>query len=301
MVTRIYCMIFTILALATSSAQAGVLAGSVDASASGTHGSSGGANFGGTTMTSQLPVFAFDDNTGQGAGFGYGDAFGKLVVESHGCVEPSAFMGSTSSAGGSGLIGFSDTYSVQSSTLPLGTPVAIDFSVIAGFAEQNNDSIDDQSQTQTSNDVHAFFSAGPTSLVGDHDFSDSRLFTNSTTGGLFSMSHATNFTLNTQVGQSISIAAQLNSQSAAFVDPGNVGDVQMQATMLWGGVPQIAGISIISLNTGLPLPDTTNVNTTYLQANIPPPLIELGTPEPSSLVLAVLGGLALIWYRRRSR
>ena len=216
------------LGLFASLARAGVLAGSISASASGTGGGSISTNFGGITSTSQLPAMVADDNTGQGAGFAYGDAFGHLTLASHACVEPNAFSGTTSAAGGSGAMGFSDTYSIQSSTLVDGTPVSVDFFVAAGLNKQNNDSIAEQSQTQTSNTAQASFGAGGNFVSGAYNFSEDRLHMTSTTGGLFDATQVTEFTVLSHVGQFISVSAQINGQTTAFVSPGDMGTCRIR-------------------------------------------------------------------------
>ena len=265
-------LVFATLLFFTSSARASVLSGNVSTSTSGPGGSSQSVNFGGLTSTSQLPVQANDNNTGQGAGSASGDAFGNFSVASHACVEPNPMFGVTSSAGGSGFDQFSDSFRIQSATLADGTPVSIDFCVIAGFNKQNNDTIAEQSETQTSGTLQAFFGAGNTSLSGEYLFSESRLFTHSSTTGLFASSQATEFTVTGNVGQNVGVSVQLNSQNTAFVDPGNVGDVQVQSSLVWGGLAETAGVALVSLNTGLTMPDMVNCTPAYVQAHIPLPL-----------------------------
>jgi hypothetical protein len=265
-------VVFATLLFFTSSARAGVLSGTVSASTSGPGASSQSANFGGVTSTSQLPLLVNDNNTGQGAGSASGDAFGNFSVASHACVEPNPMFGVTSSAGGSGSIGYSDTFRIQSATLADGTPVSIDFCVIAGFNKQNNDTIAEQSETQTGDTLQAFFSAGNISVSGNYSFSESRLFTNSSTTGLLASSQATEFTVTGNVGQSVGVSVQLNCQNTAFVDPGNVGDVQVQSSLVWGGLAETAGVTLVSLNTGLTMPDMVNCTPAYVQAHIPLPL-----------------------------
>ena len=299
-------VIATVLIVA-SSARAGVIAGSESASASGVGGGSESVNFGevtinGVTATVEAPRLVTDNNTGMGAGAAYGDVYGNFSVVAHACVEPPQMGGFTSAAGGSGSIGYTDTFRIQSATVADGTPVAIDFCVISLLAKQNSNAIADSSQTQVQSTAHAFFSAGNTSLTGDYSFAQNRLTTTSTTGGVFNSLQPTGFTANGVVGQNFTVSFQLNSQTTAFVDPGDMGDVQVQSIFVWGGVSETAGVDLVSLNTGLNMPDMTNCNYSYVQANIPPPLINLsgpGLPEPGSLTLFALGGFALLACRRR--
>jgi len=122
------------------------------------------------------PLRVADNNTGQGAGFSSGNVFGALAVASHACVEPSAMFGQESSADGSGSVTYSDAFKIQSSTLPAGTTVSLEFCVIAGFNKQIGDSISPLLTTQTLNTAQATFGVGVDtsgSTTGLYSFSDS--------------------------------------------------------------------------------------------------------------------------------
>lgn len=76
------------------------------------------------------------------------------------------------------------------------------------------------------------------------------------------------------VGSNVGVSAQLNNDTTAFVDPGDMGDVQDQATLVWGAVVETSGVTLVSVNTVLTMPDTTNTNPEYVQDNIPPPIVD---------------------------
>jgi hypothetical protein len=210
-------------------------------------------------------------------------------------------FGSESSANGSGSITYSDGFQIQSSTLAAGTSVSLEFCVIAGFNNQVNDLISQQATTQTLNTAQATFGVGAVtsgSASGLYSYSDSRLGSNLSMTGLFASPQVTDITIVGQVGQGGSVTAILSSQSTADVVPGDIGDVQVQASLVWGAVSLTPGVTLVSLNTGLPLPDMTNCTPSYVQANIPAPLINLNSPEPDSFVLLGLGAVGLVILRR---
>jgi hypothetical protein len=267
-------VVLVALFLFSSSSQASnEFSGSVSGEAAGPGSMGNGTiNFGGITSASQS-ILATDTNTGLGGGSAYGDSSGILSIVAHACVEPDPMFGVTSAAGGSTSIGFTDAYRIQSATVPAGTQVLIDFSVIAGISNQNNNNIA-SAQTSTTNSAQAFFGVGNNSIFGNYNFSQNRISMSSSTTGLFAATQATKFSVMGVVGSNVGVSAQLNNDTTAFVDPGDMGDVQDQAILVWGAVVETSGVTLVSVNTVLNMPDTTNTNPEYVQDNMPPPIVD---------------------------
>jgi hypothetical protein len=302
MLTRHCSLACAVLALFTHSAQAGVLVGSAQAA----------TELGGTAFRSfdtnsfgvAAPPIIADSNTGQGSGKADGNVLGMLRIAAHGCIEPPLLGGTVSTAGGSGNVAYNDQFTIQSSTLPLGTPVVIDVRVIGGESNQIGDDIPGRGGSGTLNSADAAFSVAlginnPTA-VGHYSFQDmgvGSVFA-PPASGLFSAPQATTLMIAGHVGETFQLTASLKGQSSADVFPGDVGDVQVQAALVWGAVSETPGVTMVSTITGLNVPDTSNVTPEFVQGNMFPPLIDfLPTPEPGSIVLLALGTVALMLAR----
>jgi hypothetical protein len=303
MFVKLCSLAFAALALFTNSAQAGVLVGNAQASTSiyGTVSRSFDTNSFGVAA----PPIAADGNTGQGAGKADGNVLGVLRVATHGCIEPPLLGGTVSTASGSGNAVYNDQFIIQSATLPLGTPVTIDFHVIGRESNQIGDDIPGRGGSGTLNSADAAFSVAlginnPT-VSGHYSFQDSGVGNVNAppATGLFSSQQSTTLMIAGQVGQMFQLTANLIGQSSADVFPGDVGDVQVQAILVWGAVSETPGVTMVSTITGLSLPDTSNVTPEFVQVNMLPPLIDL--PEPGSIVLLAWGSVALILAHVRRR
>ena len=234
-----------------------------------------------------------DSNTGLGAGEAASNVQGLVVAASHACGEPTS-TGQVSTEAGYAAAQDQDDFQITSTTLPAGTPVVLDFCVLTGMHEQINDS---DAVNQTDIDVDATFYVTTGQFSGVYDRGDYSFVHNSsgrrtaTTGVLFSGEQ--DFVVDDTVGQAIGVLAGLTSDTTADVYPTEVGDVQAQAALDWGITIVTPGVQLTSTVTGLAPPDMTNCSDAYVQAAIPPPLVNL--PEPVS------GSVGLVWAAQSLR
>jgi hypothetical protein len=211
-----------------------------------------------------------------------------LTTAAHACAEPIPSGGSPSGDDGFGSVVFSDTYSIQSATLPDGAPVGIEFCALADLHHQENDAIIETSTSTSA--TSATFGAGITgnagSATGTFSYRDSLAGPmKSFTGTLFN--DLDQFTLNLAVGQTFQVTAELSCDTTCDVIPGDDADVQAQADLVWGGAANLAGVNLVSINTGQPMPDMSDCNSQYADGNVPPPLIDVPEPSTPGLMIAV--------------
>jgi hypothetical protein len=300
MVIRLHFFVVAAFVLCALPVRASVLSASGQASVSGPPSNSKTDISAITPVASVGPLLVNDSNSGQGAASAYGDVYGTLTVATHGCVEPDAMTGHTSSAGGNASITFSDTFKIQSATVPAGTPLMIDFCVAAGYAAQTSNEFPNNDSSSVVNNAQASFGAAigasTGSTTGVYSFAQSFNQITTSSSGLFSDPNGVDFKISGNVGQNCNVTVNLTAGSAADIAPLDIGDVQVQAILVWGAVSETSGVTLVSVNTGVNMPDMTNCTPAYLQANTPPPLIEL--PEPSTFVLAVLA-FGTMWWRFR--
>ncbi len=279
----------------------------------------GGTNFAGLTThlisnaATSATVTVMDANTGQGAGSASGSlAMGMLTATSHACGEPPVSTPlmpfERSSDAGVGDIFVSESYRITSPTLPVGTPFQFTITAIAGIKHQEQALI--VSTSDASDTANLQFSAviGSQTFVtsGSYSYSASLSHPNGVImgpdGGLFG-AQPDKATFNAHVGDSLSIGARVQLGSNCDVDPGDIGDVQLQASLVFGGLSDTQGINITSFTDGTPFPGTTLVSRPTVDTTVPEPIIPFDTPDTPEPISSLLAASLVVpaFTRRRNR
>ena len=229
---------------------------------------------------------------------------GIMTLSEHACSGPP--IGSSAGRGNaSGVLNYSESFTVSSTTLSAGTPVTIAVRIATAAKSHASLSYPDPNRPPSNDLADVSGHVGiridadqlsAASFQGDITAMESGLHAPSqlSTGILVDGTFAA--LVNGKVGQSFGIAIQSTLSATSRSVIGNTSDADSQIALVWGA-EVVGGGAALKGDDGFLFPSLGGVTIDRALANLPPPPTDL--PEPSSILMFAVGLIGLAGAQRR--